>query len=535
MNFVQSFFNALTRKERLIIVFFLVVLILTSTARAVLAVQDNSEFVPVRGGEYTEGVIGQPTLINPIISSNSIDKSLSSLVYSSLGDLSSSVVISGEGRVYTATIKEEAKWSDGEPITSDDVIFTINSIQNPEVNSPLSSNWRGVVVESVGDKKVRFSLPSSYVFFENNIDNLLVLPKHIFGTVPPSNLRLSSYNLEPISSGPYKFEDFQRRRDGFITSYHFKINEDYHGSKAYIKDIYFKFYENKERLDMAYKRRNVDGFGIVSLPEADIENLPNVVIEKANMPRYYSVFFNPKATSMLASQNFRQALDMAIDKEELATDVLKGKADVVLGPYGSEMLNIDYAGPSKEAARSIISDSKEEDEDISIELIVPDIDFIVQTANFIKSEWEDAGIDKVSIRPLKSQDFSSLVIRERNYEAVVFGHVMENKGDLFPFWHSSERFYPGLNLSLYSDSEVDTMLEDIRHTESQSERETKFRNAVNEIRSDSPASFLYSLPYTYAHSEKLKGFSFPEEGVVVPKDRFKNIEEWHVQEVRVIK
>lgn len=535
MNFVQSFFNALTRKERFIVTFFLIVFILTLTARAVLAIQDNSEFVPVRGGEYTEGVVGQPTLINPILSSNSIDRSLSSLVYSSLGDLSSSVVVSEEGSVYTATIKEDAVWSDGEPVTSDDVVFTINSIQNPEVNSPLSSNWRGVVVESVGDKKVRFSLPSSYVFFENNIENLLVLPEHVFGTIPPSNLRLSSYNLEPISSGPYKFEDFQRRQDGFITQYSFKANEDYHDSKAFIENINFKFYESNERLYMDYRRRNVDGFGIVTLPEEDIDDLPNVVIEKADMPRYYSVFFNPKATSMLASQNFRQALDMAIDKEGLVEEILSNKGDVVIGPYGSNMLNIDYAGPSKEVAQSMINDSKEEDEKISIELIVPDIDFIVQTANFIKSEWEDVGVDEVLIRPLQSQDFSSLVIRERNYEAVIFGHVMENKGDLFPFWHSSERFYPGLNLSLYSNEEVDTMLEDIRHTQSQSEQETKFRNVVNEIRSDSPASFLYSLPYTYVHSEKLKGFSFPEEGVVVPKDRFKNIEDWHVQEVRVIK
>lgn len=533
MNFLQSLFNALSRKERLIILLLLVIFILTGTVRVVLAVKDNSQFVAVRGGEYTEGMVGQPTLINPVISNNSIDIDLSSLVYSSLGDLSTSTVSSEEGKVYTVTIKEEARWSDGEPITSSDLAFTIDTIQNPEVNSPLASNWRGVVVDEVGDKKVRFSLPSSYVFFENNIKKLLVIPEHIFGSIPASNLRLSSYNLEPISSGPYKIDNFQRRKDGFITQYHLKSNENYHGPEPFIRDFYFKFYEDRQSMIMDYRRRNIDGFGSLILPSAQIEELPNVEIEKVRMPRYYSIFFNPKATSMLQDKKFRRALDLAVNKEELVNTVMRGQADVVVGPYGSGILDLEYSGPDKFEAESIIEELKD-DEEISVEITVPDIEFIVKTANFIKSEWEEVGIDQVSIVPLNPEEFSGLVIRERNYESVIFGHVMENKGDLFPFWHSSERFYPGLNLSFYSNSDLDSKLEDIRSTKDKSERNDKFREAVNIIRDDVPASFLYSLPYTYIHSEKLGGIKFNETGVTVPSDRFNNVENWHVRQARVI-
>ena len=86
-------------------------------------------------------------------------------------------------------------WDDGRPLTSDDVLFTMRTIQNLETNSPIYKNWQGVLVERISELQIKFTLPAPYVFFENNLSRLPIIPKHIFGTIPISNLRLSSYNL----------------------------------------------------------------------------------------------------------------------------------------------------------------------------------------------------------------------------------------------------------------------------------------------------------------------------------------------------
>jgi len=155
-------------------------------------VQENTIFVPVQGGAYREGVVGQPTAVNPIISNNPIDQDIGVLLYSRLNDLTASISVEDDGKVYVAKLKEGLVWDDGSLLTSDDVVFTMRTVQNPEVNSPIYKNWQGVLVERISELQIKFTLPAPYVFFENNIKRLPVIPKHIFNAIPISNLRLSS-------------------------------------------------------------------------------------------------------------------------------------------------------------------------------------------------------------------------------------------------------------------------------------------------------------------------------------------------------
>ncbi|MEX0690082.1 MAG: ABC transporter substrate-binding protein, partial [Candidatus Paceibacterota bacterium] len=529
MGIFNSILLSLTRKERLIVVLTLVIFIMSLFTRVVIAVKENSQFVPVQGGSYVEGIIGQPSLINPIVSNDPIDHDLSSLVYSKLGGIASGITVSENGRSYTVNIPENLMWSDGERLTTDDIIFTVNIIQSSEINSPLSKSWQGVIVERISELQVKFTLPSSYVFFENNINRLPILPSHIFSSIPSSNFKLSSYNLEPIGSGPYKFEDFKRRRDGFITEYHFTVNSNYHKEAPFIKDFYFKFYESEEDLMDAFKKREIDGFGTSSFL-SESSSFANSVVKELEMPRYYAVFFNPQSTSALSNDDLRLALKSSINRDDLIREVLGNKGNTVNGPLYFEESNL----LSLDEARAIIEEVKEDRTELVIEIVVPDVEFIKNTAEFIKREWENVGVDEVSILSLSSEDFVSSVIRERNYEAVVFGNILENPLDLFPFWHSSQRFYPGLNLSVYSEEEADGLIEDIRQTEDESERLVKFEELIDIINSDSPAAFLFSLPYTYIHHNKLGGlnpddFNIFNEGLITPSDRFKKVDKWHVK------
>ncbi|HMB17335.1 MAG TPA: ABC transporter substrate-binding protein [Candidatus Paceibacterota bacterium] len=534
MKIPKLIFSSLSNFERKLFIALFVLFLIAVASRGVIAINKNSNFVPVKGGYYKEGVVGQPTALNPIISDKSVDQALGSLVYATIEDLKSNIEVKNGAKTYILKLKEDLKWSDDKPLTSDDVVFTIKTIQNPEIQSPYYKTWKGVVIERISELQIKFTLPGPYVYFENNINDLPVIPKHIFGEIPASNIRLSSYNLEPISSGPYVFKDFSKKRNGFITEYHFKTNNKFAGEKPYIKDFYFRFYKNDAELLSDFKTRKIDGFSLSGLPDERVKKLPKAVIEHVSIPRYYATFFNPKSTSILKNDEFRKALSVSIDRKELANEILSNDTKA-LNSLADLIKENPVLPPNKKEAKKIISEVKEDHEkELTFEIIVPEVDFIKETAEFIKEDWESIGIDNVQVVSLKSNDFHDAVIRERNYEAVIFGNVLKNSLDLFPFWHSSERFYPGFNLSFYSNDKVDTILENIRQTEDEEKRKQEFLKASKIIHDDYPAVFLYSLPYTYVHHERLYGFEVSSD-ISSASDRFESINKWYVSRARVIK
>src|SRR3989338_6999231 len=106
--------------------------------------------------------------------------------------------MSEDQKNWSITLKEKAFWSDGEPITTDDVIFTLDLIKDPESRSPLFNTWQGVEAERLSERQFRISLKTPYAFFSENLKNLRPIPGHAFENIPSANIRLSNYNLEPI-------------------------------------------------------------------------------------------------------------------------------------------------------------------------------------------------------------------------------------------------------------------------------------------------------------------------------------------------
>lgn len=511
---------------------------MTSVTRLVLAVSENSAFIPVSGGAYKEGEVGQPIAVNPLISQNQPDLDVSALVYAKLSDLITTYDESKDGRVYTLKLKEGMKWSDNEPLASDDVIFTIQTIQDPDARSPLAKNWQGVVAERVSELQVKLNLPAPYAFFADNIDNLLVLPKHIFGTIPPANLTLSEYNLEPVASGPYRFENLIKRKDGFITDYVLTTNQNFPGAAPYIKDFYFKFFSSTDDLLNALKLRQINGYGSLTLLPTVLDGLSNLKIENIPMPRYYAIFMNQNVNPSLKNAGLRQALLEAVDKDEINKAIFGGAASVIQSPFftTSTTAASSSADFNLADAQKLIGNFKKNNK-LTLNLVVPQIDFLQKTADLIKKDWLAAGVDEVDVTALTPDDLMNNVLKARNYELLLFGNALENPMDLFPFWHSSGRFYPGLNLAIYQNSKVDNYLEAVRETTDPSRAQTYLQNAVNLILADNPAIFLFSLPYTYVHTSNLSGFAFAngDQFLITPADRFQNVNQWSVAKARILK
>lgn len=531
LNFLKKVIGTFSPKERGLFFAALVLFIVSSITGTAVAIQENSVFISIAGGTYREGIIGQPIFVNPVISSNQPDQDIAALVYSRLSQLMENYETQDEGRTYVVSLKEKLVWSDGQPLTSDDVVFTVKLIQNPETQSPLFASWQGVAAERISELKIRFSLPAPYAFFSEHIARLPIIPQHIFRQVPIPNIRLSNYNLEPIASGPYLFESLSKRNDGFITEYRLTRNESFAGPKPLIEDFVFRFYENEDQIFKAFRLRRIDGFGSLKPLVLDGILPKQMITQKINMPRYYALFFNPNINPVLKDKNFRYALTEAIDKERLVKEVFENDAYVTDGPLAQPRRDLTLIPFDYENAQKLLKNVKRENLELTI--ILPNIDFLRKTAAFIQEAWLTLGIPKVNVIELKSDEIINNVIKSRNYEILLFGQILENPQDLFPLWHSSQRFNPGLNLALYNNQEVDKLTEKIRQELQNGLRSIRVQVAEEMIVEDAPAIFLFSLPYIYIHNEQLGGFQ--KETISSPADRFSDVVNWYVISARVIK
>lgn len=186
-NIIQSF--SLT--EKVIFSIFSILFIGTSLSMLLKVNQNFLIEIPRSGGVYKEGIVGTPRFINPLIALSETDRDMSALIYSGLmrqaldgsliPDLAESVEISEDGLSYFFTIKENAVFHDGKPVTSDDVIFTILTAQDPVIKSIKRANWDSISIEKVNDKELIFHLQQQYAPFLYN--TTLVFYQNTFGKV----------------------------------------------------------------------------------------------------------------------------------------------------------------------------------------------------------------------------------------------------------------------------------------------------------------------------------------------------------------
>lgn len=232
------------------------------------------------GGSYSEGIVGQPRLINPLYGeTNDIDRTLIELMFSSLvthdnsgdiiEDLAKSYKISDDGRVYDFQLKDNIFWTDGKQLTADDIVYTIETIQNSDYKSPLRANWIDVEVDKTSSKSVRFVLKVPYNSFLENL-TLKILPKHIWENISAENFTLSPYNLQPVGSGSYRFSTI-RQEGGFIREMGLESNRRYYKQPSYISTISFKFFENKKDLLQAANQKEISGFTLAALDNNEAE------------------------------------------------------------------------------------------------------------------------------------------------------------------------------------------------------------------------------------------------------------------------
>jgi len=511
------------------------------------------------GGSFSEGIIGQPRHINPLLSqTNDPDRDLTNLIYSGLlkynetgklvPDLAKSYDISSDGLNYTFYLKDNILWHDNEKLTADDVIYTIQTAQNADYGSPQRINWQGVTIQKINDTTVMFKLNNKYAQFLNNL-TLGILPKHIWGAVQPINFASADYNLKPIGSGPYVFNKLQKDNLGQMQFYQLVANKDFYDGQPYIDTVIIKFYESEDAMITAYNSNTIQNLSLISPQNLNkLKFKQRLNITELKVPRYFAVFFNQSQNPILASKNVRLALNYATDKQAIIDTVTGGKGATIYSPLIESVLDVDqditkYTYDINQAKTILVADgwtstdsagflqkgSGKNQARLTIHVTTSTLPELVQIANIIKDQWGKAGVE-VIVDTLATPQLQQ-AIKDRSYQSLLFGEILDLDPDPFSFWDSSQTQKLGLNLALYNNKTVDSLLGDARQSLNPLERAKKYDDFQKIVISDAPAVFLYNPLYLYPKTTDIHGMNTTV--ISAPADRFINIEKWYINTKRV--
>lgn len=504
--------------------------------------------IPDVGGSMTEGIIGVPRFINPLLAISDADRDLTSLVYSGLmtisgdgnivPDLAQGYTVSEDGTVYTFTLRDDLTFHDGTPLTASDVVFTVTLAQDNLLKSPKRPNWEGVLVSSPDESTVIFQLTEPFAPFIENT-TLGILPAHLWDLDSSDLIPFSNYNSIPIGSGPFKIATIERDGTGIPYAYTLRRFDDYSRGAPYLDSIRFEFFTNYDELFAAYDRGDVEA--IHSIPSAFIDTSDDV--HSLPLARVFGVYFNQDFEPLFTNGSIRRALNARIDRDALVRDVLHGFAAPISSPLPATNIPESLPATSSDAfiaqAVQILTDAnwvtneetgvleREFDDELEVgqfTLTTVAIPELVAVAEHLQSIWSDIGFD-VTIEALPINELNSQVIRPREYDALLFGQVVRAPHDLFAFWHSSQRNDPGLNVALYANISADAALRDLRSTRDDKVATDALDTIFAEMETDVPALFLYTPAFVYYSNDNIKGRTIQR--IATPSDRFADIYSWY--------
>ena len=520
-------------------------------------------FVPTYGGTLVEGVLNTPAHINPLLAGGEIgseaDRDIAALVYSGLlrassngdfiPDLAERYEISEDGLLYTFWLKEDLEWHDGKQITADDVVFTVKTAQDSRMKSPKRASWDGVGVEKIDDRTVLFTLKKPYVPFIENA-TMGILPRHIWENIDFNRFDTNKYNREPIGSGPYKIkaiETTNRDGDKIPVSYTLTSFKRFALGRPYINTIKFVFAKSEDDLVTMLADGTVDAINSISHEQGKIHSESGYRVEHTPLPRVLAVFFNQNEAPIFAESAIREALTLSIDKQEIINKALAGYGillDTLLPPGALGYEEHKEQKPFEErlaTARAILQKAGwsfneehgvwekkkgKETTTLRFTLATSEVPELKAVAEELKISWGKLGVP-VDIRIFATGDFKETIVRPRKFEALFFGQVLGRDSDPYPFWHSSQRSDPGLNIALYANTRVDELLTDARGEEDTDDRLKLYKNFSKEITIDNPAIPLYAPEFIYLLPQKIKGVSL--ESVAIPSERFLDVYQWYIE------
>ncbi len=533
-----------------------VIALLLGRQPAPTAVESAVTPAPASGGVYREALIGAPMRFNPLLSwENPVDRDVNRLIYSSLirfddhglpqPELVESWGISRDQKVYNLSLRADARWHDGEPVTSEDVIFTIHAMRNGDLPIPsdLRDFWKQVNVKAFDERTVQFRLPEPFAPF---LDYLAfpVLPAHIWEGMKAQEIVDTPRNLQPVGSGPYRF-DRLIVEDGEIRGVVLQANADYYLHTPYIETVELYFYPDAQSALNAYREGKVMGLGHIPeeiLSEALTE--PNLNLYTSRLPRLSLILFNLENPQVpfLQDAAVRRALLMGLNRRGMIDRLMAGQGLIADGPIfpntwayyeGVEHIAYDPEGAVKllrDAGYTLPAEGGEVREKdgtaMDFTLLYPADDLHQRLAEAIQRDWARLGV-RVTLVPVTYDQLLSDYLEPRTYQAALIDLDLSRSPDPdpYPFWHQTQAT-GGQNYARWDNRQASEYLEQARLTVDYAERALLYRNFQVLFMRELPALPLFYPVYTYGVDAQVRGVRVGP--MFDPSDRFATIADWYL-------
>ena len=541
-------------RDKFIVVALIGLLVVVSGAAVAIDRADIKTALPTYGGTYVEGVTSAAQYLNPVLAATPVDDDVVRLVFSGLsrfksdgsieGDLAQAFSTSDDGKVWTFRIRDDATWHDGRPVIADDVIYTVALLQDKAYVGPYSDAFRGVKVDRVDDRLVRFTLPDAYGPFGAST-TVPLLPSHLLAKVDYATLPRVAFNQHPVGTGPFRVVDVDARQTVLARNDAFYRTRP-ERTRPYLDRLVLRSYPDASEALTALGRGEIDGVGGLSTGDAErARALKNVNLYSFGTNDFTALFLNvrPEKTTF-RDRVVRQAIATAIDRGrvlQVAADGRGAVADEFVPQWSwAYIRDVTRYTRSIEDAKALLdgADWKDHDGDGIRDKGGVKLAFGVSTSNeparVAAALQITEDLTALGMRvELKSMPFAELlegVVHERTYDALLIGISVSGDPDPYSFFHSSEIKDPGHNFSGYFTLSIDRSLESARRSTDQAKRREAYTFVFQSIATDVPIVFLYFSDYLYAQGRQVQGLKIAP--ISDPRERFWNAEDWYVRTAR---
>ncbi|MCB8967490.1 MAG: peptide ABC transporter substrate-binding protein [Ardenticatenaceae bacterium] len=538
---------------------FILILALLSYQEQVQSVSYCTITEPAPGGTFVEGVVGAPRFLNPLLSdSNPVDQQLVSLIFDGLTRydengriapaLAQSWQVSDDGLTVTFTLRDDAVWQDGEPVTANDVAFTYGLMADPAFPGATSAArlWQSVTINVLDAQTVQFVLTEPYSPFLQATTRG-ILPAHRLEGVTAVTLADHPFNQSPVGTGPFMVQANQNPQlTGSLTLTPNPLN----WPQIKIANLEMRFFPDETSLLAAYAAGEIHAIDSVSptmLPE--VAALPETRLFTATVPRYTELLFNVSETGVAVPQlAVRQALAYALDREQLVDAVLHGQGVPLEGPYlpsswaYNASLMTRYT-PDLAAAQGLLdgdgwllpegqSVRQRDEETLTLRLLLLDKPTDRALAEAIAAQWSQVGVAVTQTRAA-SLDELRAALASREFDVALLQIAPPADPDLYDFW-SQEAIIRGNNYAGWNQRRASEALESGRQTWGQVDRKPFYDVFLRRYDEELPALTLYQHVDTYALSTAVHEVEIGR--IDTPRDRYQTLADWFLlyQDVEVL-
>lgn len=526
---------------------------------------------PPPGRVVREGVLGAVHTLDPLFATTQAERDLGALLFSGLTrlgpggqvvpDLARSWQIGEGGRSYTFTIRDDARWHDGVPVTADDVVFTVLSLQHPEYTGPSGGPWRGVQVERIGRLVVRFRLASAAAGFLLVAAQPLV-PSHLLARTPVAERAGSGFGQRPVGTGPFRLARLDAREAELVPALpstrgtrEGATNELGRGPAPTpsrpgpvgpaIDSYLLRFFPDLDALAAAFRRGDLDAAGGLP-PDRAVELLRLPGVRAVHYPRAVltTVLLNlrPERTTAFRDSRVRRAMLLALDRQKMVSQLLRGRGKLAQTPISPASFAYDAraaghapydpAGASRLLAAAgwrrthsgWVRPGTRRPVELEISIVHPRTNPLAHAVALqVAADWRRAGI-LASLRAYSSEDLARRKLLPGNYTAAIVDVNLGLDPDLYPLLASTQAVTGGPNLSGYQSRKLDRLLEAARAYADPQTRKRRFVSLQRSLAAELPILPLFFADYLYLVRQPLVGPTSRE--IATPSDRFWDVLTW---------